>query len=278
MNIWQMPLLMLGMVMVVYELPLAAPTILFVGLVTNCMSENLIRQFFATSFLFMAYSFYLKDCKKKMLVSLLVVPLIHYSGLYAVVLFLIFSSHKIPEKIEKKGIFVLLYVSLYFCWNPEWLNDFSLWLGSVTQSFSHNVEIGYLRDTERWFGTDGILDVKTGSMYLLKAILSFVLNILLIICGLDIKKIVPKCGVCFYFWYIGLVINTMGCGNEMFLRFSQWTSVFTPFFIGILLTYYKKSKLIKNMMLILVLVIYGYTFFSFSINMPFGHYFFWDFL
>lgn len=81
-------------------------------LITCTSSENLVRQYFALSFLEFAYVAYLYNRKIWMYILLLCVPLIHLSGLFGCVLFVFFTYFNV--KIRKPYILMILLAIVTF--------------------------------------------------------------------------------------------------------------------------------------------------------------------
>lgn len=275
-------LLIAGVLMVFKKYPKAALWGLpLFFLITNSVTENIIRQVFATCFLFFAYVAYLNDKKKWMFAMLCVVPFIHTSGLYGVVLFLFFVYVKVP--IKKPWLLVALFLFAYYIWNPDWFQGFADYLSKLNLGDDVKGQ-GYLDNSDRWFTSEGsianVLGEGVKKISLLYVSIRFLVDLFTVFFGFYACKDDRKLQLLYYFSYIALIINTMAGDIELFNRFANWTSLFTPIMIGIMLSKIKMPQMKK--LQIVIYVVFAINFIFYGIIRSFGSFpyagcgFIWD--
>ena len=232
-------------------------------LMTNAQTENIVRQTLASCFLIFAYVAYLDDKKKWMFAMLCVVPLIHSAGLYGVVLFLLFTYVKIP--LKKPWILVALFLFAYYVWNPDWFQGFADYLSTLNLGDDVKGQ-GYLDDTDRWFTSEGsianVLGNNVAQLSTLYVSIKFLVNLFIVYFGFYVCKEDRKLQLVYYFAYIALIINTMAGDIELFNRFANWTSLFTPILIGIMFTKIKMPQIKRLQIAIYVVFAINFIFYG----------------
>lgn len=206
--------------------------VLLMGLAT----ENIIRQTFSTSFLMLAYYYYVEDKRKKMWLSLVCVPLIHISGLYGVALFILFIQERIILKWP--WLFVAIYCFGYFVWNPEWFSGLADFLSTLDMGDASRAS--YLENSERWFTQEGsianVLGTKVAVASKFYVTISFLTDVCIVYYGFLVCKDNVKLHLVYYFAFIGLMIKTI-CGDiEILNRFADWTYWMIPVVIGLIMS------------------------------------------
>lgn len=249
-------------------------------------AENLIRQYIAVSFILYAYYFYLVSKKKIMWLCLCAIPLIHFSVIIIVAVFvaLIYLPHKIALKMENKWILcgmLLLFLYCNYFWdssNLSYLVDF----------IQNNVELdsekgsNYVDNAERWFSDEGsistVLGTKAAVIGFLNQIVSLITYCSIIVFGFLAQKTDKKIFVCFYFSYFAIMIKTIGGDIEMFGRFYNMFVVLMPLLIGVYMYQLTKKVTLKNgLMIVYALNFLWYGFLREIINTSmFGYGFVWD--
>lgn len=257
-------LLITGILMIFKKYPKAAIwglPIFF--LMTNAQTENIVRQTLASCFLIFAYVAYLDDKKKWMLAMLCIVPLIHSAGLYGVFLFLFFGYVKVP--LKKPWILVVLFLFVYYIWNPDWFQGFADYLSKINLGDDVKGQ-SYLDNTDRWFTSDGsianVLGKNVTQLSMLYVSIKFLVNLFVVYFGFYACKDNRKLHLVFYFAYIALIINTMAGDIELFNRFANWTSLFTPILIGIMFSKIKMPQIKRLQIAIYVVFAINFIFYG----------------
>lgn len=255
-------ILIAGVLMVFKKYPKAAIwglPIFF--LMTNSITENIIRQVFAISFLIFAYIAYLDDKKKWMFAMLCIVPLIHTSGLYGVALFLFLVYVKVP--IKEPWLLVALFLFVYYIWNPDWFQGFADYLSKLNLGD----DVKYISDSDRWFTSEGsianVLGHGVAKLSVLYVTVKFLVNLFIVLFGFYACKNDRKLQLVYYFSYIALIIETMAGDIELFNRFANWTGLFTPILIGILLSRINIPQMKRLQIVIYVVFAINFLFYGF---------------
>ena len=258
-------LLICGILLIFKKYPKAAAWGLpLFFLMTNGQTENIIRQTFATSFLILAYVCYLYNRQKLMLVMLCIVPFIHMSGLYGVVLFLFFVYCKKP--IKSPWLLLVLYAFTFFCWKPEWFQSFADYISQFNLGEDNNMQ-NYIDNSDRFFTEEGsmanVLGKKRYQLSTIYLTISFIVNCITIFIGFKLSKNDFKLQVMYYFAYIALILKSIAGDIELFIRFANWTDMMMPLLVAVSLT---RLDLLKNPHLkipIYILFAINYAFYGF---------------
>ena len=250
-------------------------------LMLGYQAENLVRQYFAISFLGLAYYFYYKDETKWMLFSLLIAPLIHISGILGTVFFLLFTWKKIELRFW--WLFVIVYCAAYFLWNPEWLSNVAVVLGAINVDDSSAMSM-YITNAEHHFSEEGSLSAMEGIVIKRSRInvaIYFLTDLAVIIVGyfacLKNKKLV----LIYLFSYIGIICQVLFGDIQVLMRFGYWFSWMCPFLVALVVIYkdYGKYSFLKYIVLFLLFaryVFYGIINNIGHITMEEGCMFIWD--
>ena len=232
-------------------------------LMTNAQTENIVRQTLSSCFLIFAYVAYLDEKKKWMFAMLCIVPLIHTSGLYGVVLFLFFAYVNIP--LKKPWILVALFLFAYYVWNPDWFQGFAKYLSKLNLGDDVKGQ-GYLDNSDRWFTDEGsitnVLGKNAVQLSMLYVSIRFLVDLFIVYFGFYACKDDRKLQLVYYFSYMALIINTMAGDIELFTRFANWTSLFTPFLIGIMLSKLRMPQMKKLQVVIYVVFAINFIFYG----------------
>ena len=236
-------------------------------LMTNA-AENIIRQYFAVSFVLFAYYYYLRgiNYRKQMWLCLIIVPMIHLSGLFADVIFLIcIYAHKIRLDFKWKlwCLYPLLglYLYVYFFWDTH---NFS-----YVVDFLSSLEVGddtyrglYVTNSERWFTEEGsITYLLTGkaavrTISLLNEITFFLTNVIMICCGYFILNRDSRFLPVFWFTYLAIILKGIGGDIEMYARFYNWLIYLAPIACGLILVEKWSTKFKIEMIINVIFFIY----------------------
>lgn len=270
-------LFIFGVLLIFLEYPRAAKWGLpMIFLLLNTITENIIRQYIAISFILLAYFFYLKGHQKKMIAMLCIVPFIHTSGMIAVLLFLIFAY--VPIKLKSPVILVAIYVAAYFLWSPKWLDNIVPYLQLISLNGNDKMQ-AYLDYSDRWFTTEGINGENYASSFLL-TLSTIVVYSSAIYYGFKACLKEHKMQVIFYFSYFGILIKVLSSGIEIISRIADWTYWMVPILMGLALT--ESSFLRKKTISVIVGISYFLYFIYYGIivsmrELPYaGCGFIWD--
>lgn len=280
-------LLIGGVFMILKKIPNCAIWVLPTFFLLTQSSENIIRQYIAISFLLYAIYFYLNNDKKKMIYSLVAIILIHYSGIIAIVVFLL--TIVLPEKIfkvlEKRNmiyIYIGLFIFIYFFWDISQLSTFADWIGNNLHLSEDSKGAHYIDNAERWFSDEGSMSVvlgnKAAGISRINQTITFLTYSSIIYYGFKFIRLNKKYRVFFYISYVAIIVKAIGGDIEMFSRVYHWLVVFIPFLIGL---YMVNGNINKNSKYCLY-GIYGLFFlwFAFLGNIlttsMFGYGFVWD--
>lgn len=247
-------------------------------LLTLDASENFIRQFIAISFLFFAYNSYLQNKIKKMYVMLILIPLIHLSGLFAVGVFLLCVYVNFTKYIKSALPLLGFYIILTVVWNVANMDIFADMLQSSADSFEDtNFEV-YADNSERWFTSDGDLDAAMGiENSIVREITGFLCNCAIIWFGFAVCRRDPRFGIAYYSTYLAIIIGAVGGNIELVNRMAWWLWPFAPIIIGGVLQPDKKYTVTSWVLIGLFVVTYYVKFFM-QVGKPglFGSAFVWD--
>ncbi len=250
-------------------------------------AENLIRQYIAVSFILYAYYFYLVSKKKKMWLCLCAIPLIHFSGIIVVTVFvtLVYLPHKIVEQIAKKKMILcgmlLLFLYCYYFWDSS---NLSYFVDFIQNNVNLDSEKGsnYVENADRWFSEEGsisnVLGNKAVVIGFVNQVVSLVTYCSIIVFGFFAQKKDNNIFVSFYFSYFAIMLKTIGGDIEMFGRFYNMFIVLMPLLIGIYMYKLASKTALKNaLMIVYALNFLWYGFLREIVNTSmFGYGFVWD--
>lgn len=232
-------------------------------------TENLIRQFFATSFFLLGlYSYY--NNKKNWVIIYFIISLgIHFSSFIPIVFFLVFLFTKIENKMEKPWILLAIYIVLYLFWNPNWFSFVTDMLNKVNMT-NDLAGANYINNAERWFSEDGSIALVIGSKKITVSIAykvtKFLTDVVVIWYGYKAMKNNPNINIIFWFSFSALIIKTVGGDIEIYSRICQWTLYLTPILYGSIFAYNHLKNIEKLSILILFIANWGYYGFVRSIG------------
>lgn len=274
------------LLLILKKIPKAAIWALPLFFILTSSSENLIRQYISESCLLFAYYFYLCEKRKKMIVSLICVPLIHFSGTIFVILFLIIAY--IPNFIRKYfdnkymlWILLAFFIFSYFYFD---LSYFSTIADFLSKNINLNESQGsaYIDNADRWFSDEGsmatVLGKKATTFSFINKASQFITFISIIYFGYLTKKIDKRLNIAYWFSYFAIILKTIGGDIEMYARFYNWCVIFQPIVIGVFLNNFRTPTFFKyTIYCVFALYFLYYSFFImiFSTSM-FGYGFIWD--
>lgn len=236
----------------VYALPLFY-------VMTVSATENHIRQFFAISFIFLAFDAYLSNKRKKAYCLLCLSALIHSSLLVVFPFFILLTLKNI--KLPNKGVYYILiaYILLFFFWDIKYLGNFANWLQIV--GIGDNTKFsGYTEDADRWFTSEGSMSGKglIAAQSFFYTWGHFIISLILIYFGYLLTKKHKELLLIFTFTSISLFIDVLGSDIELFGRFSECFSYFSPLLLALILRDKFLKKNVRYALYVIVFLIYGY--------------------
>lgn len=223
-------------------------------------AENLVRQYIAISFFGFAYYFYCIEKYKWMLLCLLIAPLFHVSSLLGVIFFLLFTWKKI--KMVNVWAYVGIYLFAYFLWNPEWLSNFSLLIGSLNLDGSDNLSM-YVNKSDIYFTSEGSLSARDGIVIhrsLINRVVYFLTDITILIVGYFSCLKNQKLILLYYFSFLGILAQVLFGDIQILMRFGYYFSWMLPILIALVIKFndYGKYQYMKIFVLFLLFAKYGY--------------------
>lgn len=250
-------------------------------LMLGYQAENLVRQYMAISFMGLAYYNYCLNNTKWMLVCLVIAPLIHLSALFASVVFLIFTWKRIG--LVKVWILVGVYLAAFFLWNPEWLSNIAVAIGSLDIDESMSMSV-YIENAEHHFTLDGSLSERDGlstNRSLINIILYFLTDIALIIVGYYACRNNQKLVLLYYFSYIGIISQILFGDIQVLMRLGYSFSWMCPILVALVIVYNNYGKYRYMRAIVLLLLFARYAFYGIirqigKISMAEGCMFIWD--
>ena len=235
-------------------------------------AENLIRQYLAVCFLLFALGFYLRENKKYTYIMLAIVPFIHITGIFGIILFLLFTKTKI--NLKSPIILIGIYLFFYFLWNPSYFSYITNTISLINIGFSRD---HYIQNADYWFS--GETTVGSNEQSFISKLSQFTLYIIVIYKGFEYQKLNQKFKVVFYFSYISILIITIGNNIEIYRRFYNWLGFSIPIILGMIFMYNPNiNKRIRLIMFLLIIIQYGYCGFISTVKLPLetGYGFIWD--
>lgn len=170
-----------------------------------------------------------------MYLSLLCVPLVHFSGLFCVFLFLIFTQKIIPFKFPI--LLSALYTYLFFFWNPEWLEGFASLISMYSGDLGSYQAEGYMANASEYFTLEGSQSFKEGVEVVTSTVYNYVTylsNLCVVYYGFKACEGDSKLHVAYYFSYLGIIIMTMAGDIMILSRFGLWINWMIPFVVGLI--------------------------------------------
>lgn len=267
-------------VKVVKEFPKTAVWALPIMFFTTVAAhENLVRQFIAISFVFFAYYFYIKQKKVPMLLCLLCVFNIHLSGLFAIVLFLLFVYFNLEKHIKTPFILIGIYLLLYFFWSTDYLTPLTDYLTQINLGIDTTMQ-NYLDNADRWFSNEGSLSQLKGvkvKTSLLSESLSLATNCIIVYFGFLTMKYDKRMRIPYWFTFIAMLIFILGGDIEIYRRFAWWLYCFMPIVIGAIWYMVPMGKSAKMAFMGVIVINYVYRLYLTLTSIPSsGFAFIWD--
>lgn len=275
-------ILIFGVVLILKIYPKLAIWVLpLFYIITVDFSENLIRQYFAIPFIMFALYFWLIKKKILMWTSLLICPLIHISGIYAVILFVIFTHINFKLKYWMPLCSVLCYFFLLFLFKPSYFGTITNFLSAMNLGTDIRLR-GYLNDSERWFGIEGSISyIHLGRRIeqgIARKFFLFIIDSIIIGVGYYVLKNHSKLRIIYLYAVLAILMSAFG-DVEMYQRFSQWTMFLLPFLIGFILNtrVFRYNVLNVGITVLLCLRFFFVDFIMKFANIPYtGCAFVWD--
>lgn len=249
-------------------------------IITSTQSENLIRQFFALSFLIFAIALYFDKRYIGMSVMLIISELIHFSAAVPILLLMVSAFFaKINPKSSK--IAVALFVLLFFFWDVSYFEFFAeTVLGFIPTT---GTRADNYADSVSFFTAGASLAMKeSGEEFagrgIPNTIVTFATYFFIISKGFFASKKDFNLRVCYWCAYIAILIDITRGDIESYLRFFHWIAFIIAIPIGTIYTELRLKKRVKLLSYFFMLIYYGYMmmFSRMFVIEPFGYAFVWD--
>lgn len=236
-------ILFYAFLLIVKKFPQTAVWALPLFLIIIPETENLVRQFLATSFIIIGISNYL-DGKKicRVVISFVAAYMTHFSALFAIAVFLILVFLKKYRK-SSAGLPIIplaIFSLLYFFWDTSYFYFLTSYLDSLHID-DNTLGASYLDNAERWFSEEGSIALVLGnsahSVSVVLQNISFLTNAAIVWFGYIAMKNDNRLYILYWFSYLAILLATIGGDIEMYNRFRQWLVYFTPIMYGAIFAY-----------------------------------------
>ena len=274
-------ILFYGFLLILKRYPYAAAWALplFFTFPTNV--DNFIRQFFATAFLFIGYYFMEKSQYKKMFFFYLLCVTIHFSGFFAVTVFLFFKFFKKLDVLANSWLLISIFLLLFFFWDVSYLDSFGAYVKNIGLINTRANE--YIDSANYWFTQSGDINLKLGNnsketASRLYITLECLTPVIIIFWGVKVLKENPNLRVIFWSSYLAILINILGGTIEIYSRFYCWLVCFEPVLVGIIMSKVSLKRYVKwGITGLFVVYFYYYHFLSYIQRISLtGYDFIWD--
>lgn len=265
---------------VVKEFPKAAIWALPIMFLTTVDAhENLVRQFIAISFLLYAYYFYTKNRWLPAILCLICVFNIHFSGLFAILFFLLFAFFKLEKYIKTPILLVGVYLALFFFWDIAYLTPLTDILNQINLGEDTTMQ-GYLDNADRWFTNEGSLSYLKGTSIktsLVKNLFTLITNCSIIYFGFKAIKYDDRLRIPYWFTFFAIIIFIIGGDIELYRRFAWWLYCFMPIVLGGIWYSVPIKPKFKFTLISIIVFSYVYSFIMSLTTIPYsGFAFIWD--
>lgn len=257
-------LLFFSFLLIVKHFPKTAIWALPLFLLLTNSSENIIRQYFAICFIMFALHFYIEDKRRLMFICLIACAMIHFSGLFAIMMFLFFAYFRIENKIKMKKpwALIIIFLFVYFFWNNNYFKFVTEFLATLDLE-ENTVGLTYVENAERWFSEEGsiqlVLGNKAAAVSKIYLTAEFLSKSALIWFGWFAMKNNKQLSVVYWFTYLALLLDVISGDIEIYRRFYNWLVYLAPIMYGAIFVYYKWDKLwLRAAIVCLFIISYGF--------------------
>lgn len=241
--------------------------------------ENMIRQFIAIAFVFFAYNSYLKGNLKITLIYLILVPLIHLSGLLAVAVFIICHFIDPGKYLRSAAVLLGVYIVFNVVWDVSGLNNYTEMLTNIGENTDTRVS-GYLEDSEKWFTEEGARNIVGwgGQVSWMREAVQYLAACILIWFGFKTYMDDERLRIPYWFTYISLIISSVGGEIEIIDRLAWWLKPFECYMAAAILCNSNITRYWKTSIWCVFLLSYLYINLISEIGQPrpTGYAFIWD--
>lgn len=215
------------------------------------LSQNLLRQYVAISFVYLFVYFLLKNEKAKALLCILTAILFHTSAIFSVAF--IFMAFYFSKKNIKKEAWILLIVFSTVASNL--FLDLLLDIGSFFSVFFQ-------------FGNGNIYDVQSFSDSMYGTSYTWIMMLINIMCVCLSDKIKNKYLNYNFFHYTAIFSYILYpiCQQELLSRILLYIQMFVPITLGVMLVHYKKVGKIMPFLILCVVFITYFVMFYYYLN------------
>lgn len=237
--------------------------------------ENLIRQYFSLSFVLLAYCAFLYN-KKWSIVLLCIISLLIHTSIFIVVLVMLSAMLKTVSLkiVDYKYIFPFIYIIVFWFWDIHYFDSLTMYMALL--NFGDDQLQRYIEDTDRWFTSDGVLDIVNSGSIIYKFIkCSFVCGILY--CGTNIIKINWKYSFLYISAFWALFFEEFSQNIELWTRFGFMFNFAISIIVSFVLIDLKLNKILKYVLIVFFIYLYIYPFIlRIGSKSIWGYAFVWD--
>lgn len=250
-------------------------------IITSVQSENLIRQFFALSFLILAIAFYFEQRYIWMGLMIVISEGIHFSAVVPV--FLLMLSILLAKKFIPKSpeYAAWLFVVLFLFWDVSFFALFANTILGLIPETGTRAD-GYIQSAT-WFTAEGSLAMKSaGEEYagrsIPKAVVQFSTYLFVIVWGFYATKNNKNLRVCYWCAYIAILLDITKGDIESYLRIFHWIAFIIAIVVGAIYSELELESRMNKVFLFLLFAYFGYSlmFSKLFMDDPWGYAFIWD--
>ena len=217
-------------------------------IITVRYSENLIRQYFALPFVFLALVAYFDRKYIKMVVMAFVAFFIHYSMVipFSLIILSFLLSHIKLSSFPYVQITIFLF--FFFYWDSQYFSFVAKYISYIdieeTTGFSQ-----YTFQADEWWTDSGRLSVAHGVVYkgvsIFTEIIKFCLYIFVIICGNKVFNENNNRRMIFWLSYFAIILDVIKEDIEMYIRVYSAIAFILPIVYGEIYANLKLNDIVK---------------------------------
>lgn len=260
-------LLILGVTFIIKKYPKYAVWAYPVFFVLSGSAENLIRQYFAAAFILFAVYQYLLDSKRSkyyILLYCVCAVSIHNSALFPIAVCVGIEVAKRYKYLNNVYIPLALFLFTYFFWDEKYFQFVSDWMQTLDVSGEDNRLAGYMDNSDRWFTSEGNLNVIMGRAAVVASLLNqvamFFTYFFVVLIGWYITKKDAKFTIIYWLAFWAIILKNISGSIEMYGRLYEWLVMFIPYVVAAVATtdYPQKYKYLKYVIVVCFLMQFAY--------------------
>lgn len=245
-------------------------------------SENLIRQFIAVSMFEYALYYFLEKKYVRSAVFAILTVQTHNSVLLTIAGGLFVHFVKFDKMIKNGYVLVVIYLFMYYFWDPSYLTPITTWMSSLSVGDSSNMS-GYLENAEFWFSDESSLSDRLGYMSraasMFSSAMSLITTCIIIKYGYDLTQKNERYRIAYWFSFLAYILYILSNNGdfEIWSRLSVMFRLLLPIVIAGILTELSLKKVERYVIYAFCGVYFLYnSFFSMWGQSILGSAFVWD--